>query len=328
MALVEERAAAIEAVRMACAVCEAVQQKLVADTTLTKGDRSPVTVADFSAQAIVSQHLGERFPDIPMVGEEDASDLRGDAQTAIRNNVVSAVQTQLPTLSPEQVLSAIDRGTYTGGPSGRHWVLDPIDGTKGFLRLEQYAVALALIEDGEVVLGVLGCPNLPRNASEPDGPKGCLFVAVKGQGAVQISTDSDVETPISVDGIANLADARFCESVEKAHSSHSHSAQIADVLGITRPPFRMDSQCKYAAVARGDASAYLRLPTRPGYQEKIWDHAAGWRVIVEAGGAVTDIHGKSLDFSLGRTLADNKGVIVTNGALQKPILAATRQVLG
>lgn len=68
-----------------------------------------------------------------------------------------------------------------------HWALDPIDGTKGFLRGGQYAVCLGLLNDGEVVVGVMGCPNLPLDPSKPDGEKGAIFVAVKGQGAFQVS---------------------------------------------------------------------------------------------------------------------------------------------
>ena len=66
------------------------------------------------------------------------------------------------------------------------WTLDPIDGTKGFLRKGQYAVCLALIVDSEVELGVMGCPNLPVDATKADGERGCIFVAVKGQGAEQV----------------------------------------------------------------------------------------------------------------------------------------------
>jgi Inositol monophosphatase family len=66
------------------------------------------------------------------------------------------------------------------------WTLDPIDGTKGFLRGGQYAVCLGLIEDAQVQLGVIGCPNLLVDPSNQDGPRGCLFVAVKGQGAEQV----------------------------------------------------------------------------------------------------------------------------------------------
>ena len=66
------------------------------------------------------------------------------------------------------------------------WTLDPIDGTKGFLRGEQYAVCLALLVDSSVEVGVIGCPNLPLDPQKPDGQKGCLFIAVRGQGTEQV----------------------------------------------------------------------------------------------------------------------------------------------
>ena len=55
-----------------------------------------------------------------------------------------------------------DMGASSGGPSGRHWVLDPIDGTRGFVGMRQYSVCLGMLQDGQVQLGVLGCPNLPQ----------------------------------------------------------------------------------------------------------------------------------------------------------------------
>ncbi len=327
MSYASERAAAIDAVVHASQLCRAVQQRLVAGTTLQKGDKSPVTVADFGAQAIVAARLARAFPDLPMVGEEDAAALRESGNEALRDKVVAGVHSVMPELTPEAILLAIDRGTYAGGDTGQHWCLDPIDGTKGFLRLDQYAVALALIVDGEPVLGVLGCPNLPHDASNPDGGRGCIFVGVQGQGAFWRTLDDPTEHPISVSEVTNPAQAVFCESVEKAHSNQSHSALIAQRLGITAEPFRIDSQCKYAAVARADASVYLRLPTRKDYVERIWDHAAGFRVVVEAGGTVTDVYGTPLNFGLGRGLENNKGVIVTNGPMHEQVLAAVRVVL-
>jgi 3'(2'), 5'-bisphosphate nucleotidase len=121
--------------------------------------------------------------------------------------------------------------------------------------------------------------------------------------------------------------ASFCESVESAHSSHGDAAHIAEILGVTALPLRIDSQCKYATIARGDASIYLRLPTRADYAENIWDHAAGWINVKEAGGEVTDACGNPLDFSAGRTLSRNVGVVATNGKLHDRVIAAVRQVL-
>lgn len=319
-----ELSAALDAVRKASRLCRAVQQELVAGSVLQKGDKSPVTVADFGAQSIVSHLLARAFPNDPLVGEEDAADLRGNAE--MRAKVIAGVHSVLPDLTEAEVLDAIDRGTHPGGP-GRHWTVDPIDGTKGFLRLDQYAVALGLIEDGEVVLGVLGCPNLPVDPDDPDGARGCLFWGVKGHGARWMALDGNTMHPLFVDSVSDPGEARFCESVESGHSDQGWSAQVASELGIHKPPYRIDSQCKYAAVARGDASIYLRLPTRADYVEKIWDHAGGYRVIVEAGGRVTDVHGADLDFGLGRRLERNQGVIVTNGKFHDRVVAAVANAM-
>jgi 3'-phosphoadenosine 5'-phosphosulfate (PAPS) 3'-phosphatase len=72
-------------------------------------------------------------------------------------------------------------GGSAGGASGRHWVLDPIDGTRGFVGGRQYAVCLGLLDEGEVVLGVLGCPNLPLSeVTDADGGAGAC--ATRGVG--------------------------------------------------------------------------------------------------------------------------------------------------
>lgn len=328
MAYSREREVAVQAVEQASRLCRAVQARLVSEESIAKKDASPVTIADFGAQAIVARALRGAFPALRLVGEEDAAELRLPENADLLTRVVEAVGEIAPGIGRDAVLDLIDAGGDPGGSTGRHWTLDPIDGTKGFLRGEQYAVALALIDQGEVVLGVLGCPNLPMDADRPDGPRGCLFVAERGGGAWVRALDGGPETPVSVTDIQDPAKARFCESVEAAHSAQDDAARVASRLGIALPPFRIDSQCKYAAVARGDASIYLRLPTRKGYEEKIWDHAAGAAVIREAGGRVTDVNGRELDFSLGRTLRDNLGVIVTNHHLHDRVVEAVRAVLG
>ena len=314
----KELQVAVQAVQHAAKVCQTVQQQLVTASTLEKKDKSPVTVADFASQAVVCQALRGVFTDDPIVGEEDAAELREAEARATREQVVAHVQSIHANATEAEVLDWIDLGgTGEGGREGRFWTLDPIDGTKGFLRGQQYAIALALIEDGKVVLGVLGCPNLPMAGQETPGT---LMVAVRGEGTQMMALDGSAATTVTVDGIDDPAQAVMCESVESGHTDQGASAGIVQQLGTTAEPFRIDSQCKYAAVARGDASIYLRLPTRPGYQEKIWDHAAGTIVLEEAGGTVTDIHGKPLDFSLGKTLANNQGVISTNGRLQESVL--------
>ena len=318
--------AALAAVRLASTVCTAVQAELVTPDTLQKKDKSPVTVADFASQAVVCGTLKHALGVQPVVGEENADELRAAGQEELRKRVAGHVtKAAWQSLSESEVLDLIDLG---GSPAtgDRYWTLDPIDGTKGFLRKEQYAVALALIEKGVVVLGVLGCPNLPSSS----GGTGALFAAVRGHGAVELPMAGgglSGAKAIKVDGIAATQGARFCESVESGHSDQGRSAKVAQTLGITAEPVRMDSQCKYAAVARGDASIYLRLPTSADYRENIWDHAAGLVVIEEAGGKVTDVDGKPLDFSHGRRFEHNRGVIATSGAIHAAVVAAVGAAL-
>jgi 3'(2'), 5'-bisphosphate nucleotidase len=90
----------------------------------------------------------------------------------------------------------------------------------------------------------------------------------------------------------------------------------------------MDSQAKYAVLAAGEGDVLLRLisPSRPDYREKIWDQAAGSIVVTEAGGRISDLDGRSLDFSHGRTLATNRGIVATNGRLHDQILNGLRAI--
>jgi 3'(2'), 5'-bisphosphate nucleotidase len=323
-----ERRVAVESVIKACNLCRTVQSAHVAGGVIGKEDGSPVTVADFGAQAVVSAHLMAAFPNLPLVGEEDSKLLRRKDNATLKQAVMKYAQGISPHLSDSQVLEAIDRGAADGGPQGRFWTLDPIDGTKGFLRGDQYAVALALIENGRVVLGVLGCPNLPLNPAQPEGPRGALFVGARGQGAGLMSLDERAERKIRVTDIEDPAQAVFCESFESDHSSHDDSLRVAKLLGTKHPPVRMDSQAKYGVLAKGDAAIYLRIPTEKSYTELIWDHAAGAMIVEEAGGVVTDIHGKPLDFSAGKRLSRNHGVIASNGKFHGRIVEAVNSVIG
>ena len=91
-------------------------------------------------------------------------------------------------------------------------------------------------------------------------------------------------------------------------------------MGADPEVIRVDSSAKYALVARGQADAYLRLPTRKDYVERIWDHAAGTVVATEVGAVVSDIFGHPLDFRHGRGLEKNKGVIVTRADVHPRIV--------
>jgi len=324
----KEKKAAIRAVTIASRLCTKVRSVLVEGSTMVKKDRSPVTIADYGSQAVICRVLRDTFPNDPIVAEEDSRELNKAENQSILEEVVRRVQDAFPDASPRQVCCWIDWGREENAE--RFWTLDPIDGTKGFLRGDQYAIALALIEGGVVQLGVLGCPNLPLGIHSSQEAGGALFVAIKGRGTVQSDLDALRQVPIRVSAIATPAQARVTESFESGHSDHISHEEIARYLNVSAPPLRMDSQAKYAVLARGEASIYLRLPSpeTPDYREKIWDHAAGSIVIEEAGGRVTDAFGKTLDFSQGRRLEGNRGIVATNGQLHDAVLEAVAVELG
>ncbi len=291
------------ALGVAAELCRNVQDRIA----VAKGDRSPVTVADYGSQALVCRAVREAFPDDPIIAEEDSTLLRMPEQSALREMLTKHLTNVHPECTLSDAMRWIDYGSAEGF-SDRFWTLDPIDGTKGFLRKGHFAVALALILDGEVVVGGLACPKLD----------GGTLVAVRGHGATQ------GRRLISVSTIDRVSDARFCESMESGHSAHGDAQRVADYLGITTESRRLDSQAKYAVVARGEAEIYMRLPTRKGYVERIWDHAAGALIVSEAGGSVTDCRGIELDFTCGKGLTRNRGIIATNGKIHGEVINALK----
>jgi 3'(2'), 5'-bisphosphate nucleotidase len=89
----------------------------------------------------------------------------------------------------------------------------------------------------------------------------------------------------------------------------------------------MDSQAKHAVLASGAADILLRFPTHHDFHDAVWDQATGTILIEEAGGRVTDLVGRPLDFSKGRRLSTNEGIVATNGVLHDAVLKAARTVL-
>jgi 3'(2'), 5'-bisphosphate nucleotidase len=288
---------------------------------LSKDDTSPVTVADFSVQAIIAARLARAFPSDPLVAEEDASVLRTVPGLAAR--VADIVRAADPAL--DEIPGLIDRGR--GSPGRRFWTLDPIDGTKGLLRGGQYAVALALIEDGAVTIGVLGCPRLSlgeRSAVDAVDARGegGIAVAVRGRGAWWSGGSRGPLLPLSVSHVNEPPHARVLHSFESAHNDADTLRQVVNALGFERPPWLMDSQAKHAVLSSGAADILLRCPSGQSYREAIWDEAAGSLLIEEAGGRVTDLAGHALEFSAGRRLSRNVGLVATNGVLHDAVLRA------
>ena len=215
---------AVLAVLDACRLCVTVQASLVAGVdAMAKSDASPVSVADYGAQAVVLERLTSSASSYPFIAEESGHTLQSNAELlgSVHRHALPFLP-RLQSLAREQahaeLVTLIERGynQRLSHASRRWWTLDPIDGTQGFLRGGQYAVALALLEgtrpkthartegtaannvashriavsDNAPILAVLGCPALPHSLREPAAGKGELLVAVKGHGAFAYALDS------------------------------------------------------------------------------------------------------------------------------------------
>ena len=357
MSFPPEMRTAVEAVQLASRLCMATQDILVRDDRAAKSDDSPVTVADFAAQALVGLWLERSHPDINLVAEETADALRAPEGASLSSRVTRLVNETLALAMEDGfiekgsigvpvtdafVWDAIDRGGGSPSRDGAFWILDPIDGTKGFIAGRQYAVALGLMVNGSVIGGVLGCPNMPADVIPEDATfippqrPGTVFAAYEGCGCVAFPADardalafgSDAKiNVVRADALASPRTARYMESWgDSVVANGDKTAFVAEALGITRTAVRVDSMAKYGALARGDADLYLRFPPKK-YREKVWDHAAGVAVVRAAGGVITDGEGNALDFTKGRFLDQKGGIVASaNPSLHAALLEALAKI--
>lgn len=346
----------IRAVTLASQVTRSLQKKFqFAGEGSLKEDDSPVTIADFSAQALIIDWLSQQYPDDKFIAEEDSGVIKSDDD--VRKRVIQVLESVTgDQWSTERLCETVDKGSFCPDietkRGSRVWVLDPVDGTKGFVRGMHFCVALSLMVDGRPVLSVLGCPNLqlkpllqgaatseiaailPRLSLPYDAPcaqvhhpdSGSIFFCVEGGGAYCRSLSMDLgaafECQVSGKSLASLPDAVLCEAVETSFGDMGTTARVAADLGLRGDFLRLHGQCKYCAVAAGGADGNLRV-NKPNYVEKIWDHAPGYLLVTEAGGRVTDGQGRELDFGQGRYLAaDVRAIVASNGPLHNRILTA------
>ncbi|CAH0049511.1 unnamed protein product [Clonostachys solani] len=342
-----ERAVAEAAVLRAALLTKKIQEKA---RGVAKGDKSPVTEADFAAQALMISALQDAFPKDSFVGEEDSTVLRANEQLLqeVYKHVASAPDVANPETGSkfakpsdhEDMLSLIDRGGKgTGGPNGRFWGMDPVDGTKTFLLGHQYAISLALIENGQQVVGVLCCPNLKlRNGRvveesvDKDG-LGIMLSAVKGKGVSVRYLSRSPELPQAtrlerLRGPAELKDLHIVDSRSSTALRHDVVEQLAEKFGASYPGTEVwSSHVRYATLILGGGDAQVRVPARPGLPVYIWDHAGTQLIFTEAGGKITDLDGKPMDFSAGRELSNNRGMIIAREAVHADILSGISQLL-
>lgn len=209
-----------------------------------KGDNSPLTLADKRSHQVIAAGLAALAPDIPVLSEEGKQ------------------------------MDYAERSSWS-----RFWLVDPLDGTKEFIKRNgEFAVHIALVENGRATLGVVHLPVL-----------NVTYAAMQGGGAHK--WENGVAQRIQV--------AQFAENQEglRMVASRSHmSAETAEYMAQFRNPttLSMGSSMKFMLVADGRADIYPRLgPTME------WDTAAPQVIVEEAGGSV-------LDFKTGQPLRYNK----------------------
>jgi len=309
----------ISAVRNAVKVCRAVQEHYLISNTKTSGDsKEPVTIADYGSQAVICRAIQAAYPDDAVVSEESGKQFLALVSREQRENVLEILTEVLGTpVTQEEVVEWLDFGKDKS--ASRTWVIDPIDGTKGFIALRHYAIACGLLIDGQIAEGIVAAPGYNDVGALFYTQDGATYRAPLAEGDGEKVTISDRLEPTEFVTV---------QSVEKQHASKSRMALTREYAGLSDAVVNeLDSMEKYALVACGDADLYMRLP-RAGsnYAHKIWDHVAGVALVKHAGGVVTDVDGSPLDFSQGDTLP-NLGMVVSNGKRHDSVVEAVQKVL-
>jgi len=242
-----------EVVKLAQLAGEAILPFWRADVAVTnKADDSPVTAADLAAHRVIADGLQALAPHIPVLSEEDC-----DIPQAVREGWQ------------------------------RWWLVDPLDGTKEFIAgSEEFTVNIALVENGEVVFGVVAMPTNGR----------CYFGG-RELGAWRTEGDGPVQ-PIQVRN-APPADGRFTVVASRRHSSPQQEALLAG-LGAAVGELELaniGSSLKFCLLAEGSADCYPRLaPTSQ------WDTAAAQGVLEGAGGEVIGLDGQAFRYPARESL--------------------------
>ncbi|OXV05454.1 hypothetical protein Egran_06778 [Elaphomyces granulatus] len=313
---------------------------------ISKSDRTPVTIADFAAQALLISAVHDAFPDDSFVGEESADVLRRDPDLLERvwqhvllaglEDAKSKALLAFPQ-TKDEMLDIIDMGGKgKGGKQGRIWVLDPVDGTEKFMCNQQYAVALALLEDGQQKLGILGCPNLNLETGrvveeiiDTDG-YGYMISAVTGQGAFIQSMGRDSiaasQKIPKLEEVANLSDLRLVWSNLSRTANTDFPVKMASRLSSELTTALWSAQMSYVALVVGGCNALVKVPLKKNHQSKLWDHVGGMLIAEEAGCKVTDLLGNVIDCTVGRKLGAY-GMIVAPEGTHARLLDAVQKLL-
>jgi 3'(2'), 5'-bisphosphate nucleotidase len=192
-------------------------------------------------------------------------------------------------------------GPGSGRP--RLWIIDPIDGTRGFaMKNGEFSVMVGLVEDGRVAVGVVLEPV-----------RGRLTYATRGGGCWK-RDDGRSPEPCHVSATDGLRGATL--TVSRSSTGRKRSRHV-DALGDVRVLAAYSAGLKLAHVARGEADLYLNV--YPNFND--WDICAGQVLVEEAGGKVCGLMGQEIHYGHGRG-QQRDGLLATNGRIHGEALAA------
>ncbi len=312
--------ALLAAARQAATLCRLVQDQVLSANIKADGDhREPVTIADYGSQAILCRALQAHYPNDAVIAEESAAQFMQIVAPEQRKRILALLsQVLAQPISESELVAWLDFGRDRA--AARAWVIDPIDGTKGFLARRHYAIACGLLLEGQVAEGIVAAPGCNNG-------EGALFYTRHGQ-TFRAPLEAGNGRRVTVSSRTEPDEMIAAQSFERAHASKSRMARARELAGLAEARLlELDSMEKYALVACGEADLYMRLPREGSrYAHKIWDHVAGVALVQAAGGTVTDLDGSPLDFSQGATLP-NAGMIISNGQLHDRVVEAVGQVM-
>jgi 3'(2'), 5'-bisphosphate nucleotidase len=214
--------------------------------------------------------------------DDAPADVTTDADLASQELILSRLAEEFPSdrLCAEETTAALDRDLKAGKPeAARLWIVDPIDGTRGFARKnDEFSIMVGLVEKNAVVLGLVLEPAVGR-----------LTYAVKDEGCHWRENSESPFIRASVRSVTSLSDSIVAMSRSRGNDGE---AKLLKLLGAKSGVQTYSAGIKLAQVARGEADLYLG--DYPAMHD--WDLCAGCILVEEAGGTVTDWDGAALQF--------------------------------
>jgi 3'(2'), 5'-bisphosphate nucleotidase len=264
-----------------------------------KVDQTPVTIADFASQIYIVSQLKEYFPDDQIIAEEENSDF-------LNIKAAHLIEQCFRELNLNKLQNIKNNIRFQGKTSERQWTVDPIDGTIGYQKGLSYAVGIGFMIKSIPKLCAISVPNYNEKSL-------AIFTAEEDQGS-QVSYDNKNFAPIKVSQNEDLSNIRLCHSL---HYDQPWVVNFAKKIGI-KNFIRIDSMAKFCMVADGTVDLYIKpLDAEHSFT---WDFMPGNLIINEAGGKITDLNGKRLNFSNEKCLWTAPAIIASNNLLHKKII--------